>query len=89
MQGDDLVRSVRRGRRVELERQLFLSGPGAGLAAMKCTSVGETFHSTTQQFHVHDVIADRRFKIMADRFHSEYCLEALIKQPAYFMLLPL
>lgn len=88
MQGDDLVRSVHRGRRVELIRQLFLSGPGAGLVcgwltqltAMKCTStrVGADFLSTSQPSHVHDVVADQRFKMMAERSHSEYCLEALI-----------
>lgn len=80
MHNDDLVRSVRKGRRVKLVRQLACQGHGAGLSLE--TFGRQTFalnflSATTPVQHsilVHNVMEDVGTKLMADRFHSEYSL---------------
>lgn len=72
MQDADLVRSVRRGRRVELVRELSCQGQaGAGLfvadsheACENCSKL--PLYNTS----VHNVMTSKGFEMMADRFHS-------------------
>ena len=78
MQGADLVRSVRRGRRVELVEELSCQGQaGAGLFvadSLEAYEAYEAYESCSKlplyNTSVHNVLTSKRYKIMADRFHS-------------------